>query len=104
LTNQEAMMADQTVASLSAQNWSATALVISPAERAILRDLAARVAELAARPIEKEKRELWYRHNALRSVRPLVFCDPENGSNEIITPESLLCQGELARHWEMILR
>jgi hypothetical protein len=104
LTNQEAMMADQTVASLSAQNWSATALVINPAERAVLRDLAARVAELAARPIEKEKRELWYRHNALQSVRPLVFCDPENGWNEIITPENLLCQGELARHWEMILR
>ena len=80
------------------------ALVISPAERATLRSLAASVAELAARPIEKEKRELWYRHNALAATRPVIFCDPENGWNEIIRPADLACHSPLARLWEMHLR
>ena len=80
------------------------ALTISPVERATLRRLAAEVAELAARPSEAEKRELWYRHNALTATRPVIFCDPENGWNEIIRPEDLVCHGPLARRWEMHLR
>jgi len=70
----------------------------------ILRRLACRVAGLAARPIEQEKRNLWYRHNALEPTRPLIFCDPENGWNEVITPRQLECEGEFARQWEMALR
>ena len=62
------------------------------------------MAELAARPIESEKRDLWFRHNALEETRPVVFCDPENGWNEIITDEQMECTGELARGWEMTLR
>jgi hypothetical protein len=73
-------------------------------DRLILRELAQQVAELAERPVEKEKRELWYRHNALESTRPLVFCDPENGWNEILTPDTLQCEGGLARAWEWHLR
>jgi hypothetical protein len=73
-------------------------------DRLILRELAQQVAELAERPVEKEKRELWYRHNALESTRPLVFCDPENGWNEILTPDTLRCEGGLARAWEWYLR
>jgi len=95
---------DQTQAALSAQEKTATDLTISARDREVLRRLAAQVAELAARPIEQEKRDLWYRHNALEPTRPLVFCDPENGWNEIITPAHLECEGELARSWEMTLR
>ena len=80
------------------------ALDISGSERATLRRLAAKVGELASRPIEAEKRELWRRHNSLESTRPLIFCDPENGWNEIIPPSSLSCRGQLARWWEMHLR
>jgi hypothetical protein len=80
------------------------ALTISLAERATLRRLAANVAELAARPIEGEKRELWYHHNALAATRPVIFCDPENGWNEIIRPAELTCLSPLARRWEMHLR
>ena len=76
----------------------------SDGEKDLLRDLALRVAELAARPIEDQKRREWYRHNALQPGRPLVFCDPENGWNEIFPPESLECTSELARHWEFELR
>ncbi|MCL6475353.1 MAG: hypothetical protein K6U75_09920 [Firmicutes bacterium] len=70
----------------------------------VLRELAKQVGELAARPVEEEKRELWYRHNALEPTRPLVFCDPENGWNEILTPDTLQCEGGLARAWEWHLR
>jgi hypothetical protein len=73
-------------------------------ERQLLRTLAGEVAELAARPIEAEKRDLWLRHNALQPTRPVIFCDPENGWHEIIRPEHLECEGELARDWEFRLR
>ncbi len=66
--------------------------------------MADRTAALAARPGEARKRELWTDHNDLRRTRPLIFCDPENGWNEIIPERDLLCRGELARSWEMILR
>jgi hypothetical protein len=73
-------------------------------DRQVLRRLAAQVAELAARPVEQEKRALWYRHNALEPTRPLIFCDPENSWDEIIPPAQLECEGELARGWEVTLR
>ena len=41
---------------------------------------------------------------AWRRTRPLVFCDPENGWNEIITEAQMQCRGKLARRWEMDLR
>ncbi len=77
---------------------------ISQSERETLRRLAGEVAELAARPSEAEKRELWRRHNALEPTRPLIFCDPENGWNEIIPAGCLECQSQLGRWWEMRLR
>lgn len=80
------------------------AYAILPKDREILRSLAKRVSELAARPVEAEKRKLWYDHNELRPTRPVIFCDPENGWNEIITPEHLQCEGGLARAWENHLR
>ena len=73
-------------------------------DREIIRDLARQVAELAARPIEQEKRDLWYKHNALESTRPVIFCDPEHGWHEIILQESLICESEEARGLEWRLR
>ncbi len=95
---------DQTQAGLQRKGESANDLKICAEDTAILRSLASEVAELAARPIEREKRDLWYRHNALEPTRPLVFCDPEHGWNEILRPEDLECVGERARRWEMLLR
>ena len=89
---------------LSTQGELDSDLMVSPKDRRILRHLAVQVAELAARPIEREKRALWFKHNALERIRPLVFCDPENGWNEIITPDQLACEGARARRWEMMLR
>jgi hypothetical protein len=70
----------------------------------VLRRLAVQLAELAARPVENEKRQLWYKHNALEATRPVIFCDPENGWTEIIPARSLECSHNLARQWEMTLR
>jgi hypothetical protein len=97
-------VSDQTAFGLSAAGKTREGAAIDAQDIGVLHALATRVAELAARPIEQEKRELWYRHNALQATRPLVFCDPENGWNEIITPAHLQCRGELARRWEMALR
>ncbi len=99
-------MMDQSRANLSISGKETMKEVfsISQKEREVLRRLAARVAELSLRPIEKEKRDLWYRHNALEKTRPLVFCDPENGWNEIITSKQMECSNKLAREWEMYLR
>jgi len=79
-------------------------LNISDDERKVLRELAKRVAELAARPIEDEKKKLWTKHNDLEQTRPLIFISPENGWNEIITAEQLQCETPIARTWEMELR
>ena len=78
---------------------------ISAADSGILRRLAGKVAELAARPIEAEKRELWYRHNALEPTRPPIFCSPENAWYEILPPEKVVqCANGTARDWEYRLR
>jgi hypothetical protein len=98
------MPSDQTAATLSSVGAQAADASISRTDRDILRDLARQVAELAARPVERDKRDAWFRHNALEPTRPLVFCDPENGWNEIITDAHLRCAGGLARDWEMRLR
>jgi hypothetical protein len=97
-------MFDQTQATLSTQGEFALDTTISAKDREILRRLASQVAELAARPIEQEKRDLWYQLNALEPTRPVVFCDPENGWNEIITIDQFECEGEMALRWEMVLR
>jgi hypothetical protein len=41
----------------------------------IIRDLAARVAEIAALPVQEEKRRLWRKLNSLQPERPMVMID-----------------------------
>ena len=97
-------MADQTVASLFTQSISREEIKVSPSDQQVLRSLAGELAKLASREIEREKADLWRRHNALEPTRPVIFCDPENGWNEIITPDQIQCAGQLARSWETHLR
>ena len=79
-------------------------LHMSTEDRQVLRKLAERVAAIAVRPEMTEKRELWRKLNSLEKIRPVVFCEPKNGWNEIITEKQMMCQGKMARHWEMDLR
>ena len=97
-------MADQTILGLSTMKSQGTNFSFSKKEKEILRSLAGKVGMLAARTIEAQKRKLWYDHNALKNTRPVIFCDPENGWNEIIPEDVLECSNDLARAWEMILR
>lgn len=94
----------QTAAGLSSTQGIRTDYTFTDTERAILRKLAGVVAELASRPEEEHKKKAWTAHNDLTSDEPLVFCDPENGWNEIITQKELECTDPLARVWEMHLR
>ena len=79
-------------------------LVFSAPEHSVLRQLAAQVSELAARPAEQEKRRLWRSLNTLNFARPLIFCFPENSWHEVIPEEQLECEGRIARQWELQLR
>ncbi len=76
---------------------------LSHYEQSLLKDLAMKVADLSSQPIEKVKADLWTASNDLKPIRPLVFIDPENGWNELISQESLKCSNPLARSWEMYL-
>lgn len=95
---------EQTAAGLSTTRGIPSVLRANAREKAILRELAGRVAALAVRPIEEEKKRLWTLHNDLHATRPLIFCDPENGWNEIIRQREILCEDPLLRVWEMVLR
>jgi hypothetical protein len=77
---------------------------VDESDRRVLHGLAGRVRRLADRDREREKRNLWYEHNALQERYPVILCDPENGWNEIITEDQLACTGTLARRWEWVLR
>ncbi len=95
---------EQTAAGLSTTSGIDARLIASSHERQVIRSLAYTVLELASRPKEEEKRKLWTNHNDLNKTRPLVFCDPENGWNEIITQDQIVCSNPLLRVWEMALR
>lgn len=97
-------MDEHSAVSLNTQAGIIPEFNINSRDREILKELAIRVADLAVRPIEEEKRKLWYIHNDLGPTRPLIFCDPENGWSEIITAAQMKCNGKLAQKWEMILR
>ena len=77
---------------------------MSSDDRQVLRKLAERVAVIAACPEMAGKRELWRQLNSLVKIRPVIFCDPENGWNEIITETQMECKGKMARRLEMDLR
>lgn len=95
---------EQTAAGLSTIAGFDTQLIASSHERQVLRSLAHTVGDLASRPEEEEKRKLWINHNDLIKTRPIIFCDPENGWNEIIAQDQILCTNPLLRVWEMALR
>jgi hypothetical protein len=75
----------------------------SQTETGILKKLAVKVAEIAARPEMEKKKKLWTAHNDLKTSEPVVFIDPENGWNEIIDAKKLVSEDPLARVWEMAL-
>lgn len=78
--------------------------MISVSDRNVLRDLAHRVAGIAALPVMDHRRELWRRHNRLRGERPMILVFPEGAWQELIPAGSLRCEGDRARQMEIDLR
>jgi hypothetical protein len=95
---------DQTALGKIQTGFTPKDIAITNSDKNILQQLATRVAEIAANPAMVETRQLWWKLNNLEKCRPIIFCDPENGWNEIITEAQMKCTGKLARRWEMDLR
>lgn len=79
-------------------------MIIMNRDREILRQLATEVAEISASPGMTKLKEDWKRHNALQSPRPMICVSPEGSWREIITEKDLLCEDELMRSFERVLR
>ncbi len=73
---------------------------VSDSDRQIVRELAKRVAELAARPGEAAKIADWKRHNRFERGRALVVVRLEDVWDEFVPVASLQCEGELMREAE----
>jgi len=73
-------------------------------DRTILRDLAKRVADVAALPVQAERRDLWKRHNSLHPQRAMILLFPEGSWQELLPQSVLECEAEGARRAEWALR
>lgn len=70
-----------------------------------LRELAGRVAEIAAMPVQEEKRALWRKLNAREPVRPMVMIDQVCWNEMNVGDElTLRCSDEECRGYEEYLR
>ena len=72
-------------------------------DREILRELAAQMTEIAALPVQEEKRRLWRRMNALELERPMAMID-QVCWNEMGDEVSLQCEDPECRGYEGSLR
>lgn len=71
----------------------------------IIRELAAQVAEIAALPVQEEKRQLWRQLNKLQPVRPMVTIDQVCWNEMDIDGQlALRCQDPECREYEDFLR
>jgi hypothetical protein len=78
---------------------------MNPSDVKIIRELAARAAEIAALPVQEEKRRLWRKLNALQPERPMVMID-QVCWNEMETSGELRlrCEDAECRRYEEQLR
>lgn len=77
----------------------------SKSDVAVVRELAARVAEVAALPVQDEKRALWRKLNALAQVRPMVMIDQVCWNEMNVGDElTLRCADPECRGYEQELR
>lgn len=88
---------EQTASGIIATGFKKQDLDISRDDKTVLKELAYKVKEITARNGQKEKIKLWKDHNMLKGTRPVIFCDPENGWNEIITQRQMKCRSKIGR-------
>jgi len=75
----------------------------APHDRDILRALAARIAEVAALPVHREKADLWRRLNRLERVKPPVWIN-ELPWDELLPESALQCRDPFCREHERAMR
>jgi len=73
---------------------------MTPHDRVIVRDLARRMAEVAATDEQQSRPERWRKQNALEPQRPLVYCSPEGSWIELVPENTLVCEDDDARGLE----
>lgn len=74
-------------------------------DKAVIRELAARASEIAALPVQEEKRRLWRKLNALEPERPMVLIDQVCWNEMNIGDEmTLCCEDRECRGYEQRLR
>lgn len=78
--------------------------MVPAADRQLLRDLARRVAEIAALPEVQNRITLFTKHNSLQPVRPLILVFPEGSWAELLPGSDLQCQSDRGRAMENQLR
>jgi len=79
--------------------------MLNKKDKDIIRELAADVAEIAALPIQEEKRSMWRTLNALEPERPMVMIDQVCWNEMNIDDElTLLCSDDECRQYEQTLR
>jgi len=78
--------------------------MFTPHDRNILRDLARRVAEIAALPMMAERKARWKAHHRLQPGRPMLLVFPEGAWCELLPAEALRCEDTEARAIEFDLR
>ena len=80
-------------------------MTASPNDRSRLRDLARRVAEVAALPEQAERARLWTACNDLQPERAMVYADPQNGWPELDAAWlDLRCEDPTLRGFEASLQ
>ena len=68
----------------------------------ILRELAKQVSEIASKPIQNERKDLWRQHNSFKRVRPLIYVRAFAFS-EIFNSKNLKCEDPFLRGYEYYL-
>ncbi|MBN1555269.1 MAG: hypothetical protein JXA11_11030 [Phycisphaerae bacterium] len=81
-----------------------TTLSTVPTDVIVLRDLAKRYVEVAADPIQNQRRDLWRRHNRLKPTRPLLYLRGGEAWNEVPEITTRKCADSLFQSVERNLR
>ena len=78
-------------------------ITVISSDVAILRELATRVAELAASPLNRERIRLWYQHDECQGERPLLLTETDGGLDMVIPDYRPRCQEPWAQAQEWAL-
>ncbi|MCE5277920.1 MAG: hypothetical protein ABFD92_00715 [Planctomycetaceae bacterium] len=77
---------------------------VPSADRALVRDLAKRVAEIAAMPIQAQRIKEWKRHNSLDRPRPMILFFPEGSWGELMPWSNIKVTDDRLKGIEYTLR